>query len=95
LEKRGVVEITTFAEKQLKRVPKVIKEAVLIWVETVQEEGIGAVRRLPGYHDEPLRGVRLGQRSIRLNRSFRLFYTETKGGSINVVTVKEINKHDY
>lgn len=68
------VIITPFAEKQLKRMPTHIKEHVLYWAQSVEMQGIWEVRRLPGYHDEPLKGDRRGQRSIRLNKAYRLIY---------------------
>jgi proteic killer suppression protein len=45
------------------------------------------------YHDEPLKGDRLGQRSIRLSRSYRLIYIESQ--ELGVVKVVEVNKHEY
>ena len=50
------VIITPFAEKQLKRVPVHLKEHVLYWAHSVERQGILEVRKLPGYHDEPLKG---------------------------------------
>ncbi len=54
-----------------------------------------AVRRSPGYHDEPLRGSRAGQRSIRLSKAYRAFYTEDSRGSIRIITIIEVTKHEY
>lgn len=53
------------------------------------------MRKIPGYHDEPLRGKRDGQRSIRLSKSYRAIYEIKQDGSIEVVMVMEVNKHDY
>ena len=92
---RCKVEIKVFAEKQLARVPAYIREHVRYWAISVEELGIKEVRKLPGYHDEPLRGDRKGQRSIRLNRSYRLIYVEDTAGEIIVISVLEVNKHDY
>jgi proteic killer suppression protein len=52
------------------------------------------VRKAPGYHDEPLKGDRLGQRSIRLSRSYRAIY-EIKSSNVEFVSIKEVSKHDY
>jgi proteic killer suppression protein len=57
--------------------------------------GMPSVRKLPGFHDEPLKGTRLGQRSIRLNRAYRAIYMERHGGGIELVEVIEVNKHEY
>ncbi len=82
-------------EKQLRKIPKFIQEAAAIWVETVESIGIRECRKIKGYHDEPLRSDRLGQRSVRLNKAYRLFYTEDNKGALHIVTIEEINKHDY
>jgi proteic killer suppression protein len=42
----------------------------------VEEQGIEEAREIPGYHDEPLRGEREGQRSVRLSRAYRAIYIE-------------------
>ena len=95
LDKRYSVTITRTAEKQLRRLPARIKEAALVWAESVEEEGLRAVRKLPGYHDEPLAGERKGQRSVRLTIAYRLFYEETDDGIVSIVRILEINKHEY
>ena len=57
-------------EKQLKKLPKYIKEAALVWIASVEKEGIQDIRKIKGYHDEPLKGDRSGQRSVRLNKAY-------------------------
>lgn len=89
------VELTRFAEKRLKRLPVEIREALLVWAETIELHGIQAMRKSPGYHDEALKGDRLGQRSSRLNRAYRVIYIERDAGEIVIVGVLEVNKHDY
>lgn len=89
------VWITKFAEKQLKKLPKAITAAFYTWVQTVEMEGLRKTRTLPGYHDEPLKGDRKGQRSVRLNRAYRVIYEETTSGNLILVAVQEVNKHDY
>ena len=51
------------------------------------------MRKVPGYHDEPLRGKRAGQRSVRLSRSYRAIYMEEMDKVL--VKVLEVNKHEY
>ncbi len=58
-------------------------------------EGLQKIRKIPGFHDEPLKGVRKGQRSIRLNKAYRAIYQLGKSGKIEVVEIIEVNKHDY
>lgn len=87
------VNLTRFAEKQVVKLPFNIQEALRYWVEAVEFLGLHEVRKLPGYHDEPLKGHRQGQRSVRLNRSYRVIYIETlKNIEIQVI---EVHKHDY
>jgi hypothetical protein len=31
-------------------------DKLMAWVEAVEEDGLEATRRVPGFHDEPLRG---------------------------------------
>lgn len=87
------VVISKFGEKQLRRIPENIRESLRYWAEAVEREGIRQIRRLSGYHDEPLKGDRRGQRSIRLSRSYRAIYVETvEGLEVNII---EVNKHEY
>jgi proteic killer suppression protein len=88
------VEITKLAEKQLRKVPRHIVDNLMIWVAAVEESGVEEVRKVPGYHDEPLKGDHAGQRSIRLSRAYRAIY-EVKGGVAKFVSVEEVNKQDY
>lgn len=92
---RCVVTISKFAEKQLRKIPAQIRENLYIWAKSVEIRGIGEVRKLKGYHDEPLKGKRQGQRSIRLNRAYRAIYEESQNGEVTLVGVLEVNKHDY
>lgn len=95
LRRRYVVQFMKFAAKQMDRLPAQIREAVYLWKESVEYLGLPEVRRSKGYHDEPLRGQRSGQRSVRLNRSYRLIYEEIEQGETHIVGVQEINKHEY
>lgn len=61
----------------------------------IEEHGISMMRRIPGYHDEPLKGDRRGQRSSRLSQAYRVIYIENEDGELIVVGVLEVNKHDY
>ena len=61
----------------------------------VEEGGIRETRMHKGFHDEPLKGKRSGQRSIRLNRAYRAIYREQASGEIELIEVLEVNKHEY
>lgn len=95
MERTSQVTLTKFAEKQLKRLPKNIIAAYFTWVRSVELEGIRKVRKLSGYHDEPLKGDRKGQRSVRLNKSYRVIYEELETDKVILVGVQEVSKHDY
>ena len=61
--------------------------------EIFKKIGIYESRSIKGFHDEPLRGDRSGQRSVRLNHKYRLFYILTEG-KIQIITIIEINNHE-
>ena len=88
------VELSKKALKQLNSIPKPIVIKLLSWVEAVELKGLREIRKLPGFHDEPLKGKRRGQRSIRLNKAYRAIYT-IKKGKVEFVLVEEVNKHEY
>ncbi len=88
------VEITRLAEKQLRKLPRHIVDNLMIWVAAVEHDGLEEVRKVPGYHDEPLKGDRRGQRSIRLSRAYRAIY-EIKGYTARFVSAEEVSKHEY
>jgi len=52
------------------------------------------MKKVSGYYDEPLKGKRKGQRSIRLNKAYRAFYVINKNGMIEFEVI-EVNKHEY
>lgn len=81
--------------KSFRKLPHYVVARLKEWVKSVEEKGIREVRKSTGYHDEPLRGKRRGQRSVRLTRAYRIIYSEYKDGCIEVVLVEEVNKHDY
>lgn len=89
------IVLTHKAQKDLRKLPRNIVESFYNWTVTVEKIGLEKTRKIPGYHDEPLHGKRAGQRSIRLNRSYRAFYIIDESGKIQIVQVLEINKHNY
>ena len=82
-------------KSSLKKIPKHILAAYNTWVRTLELDGIQAMRMLPGYHDEPLRGRRQGQRSVRLSKAYRVIYEEAESGNVILIGVQEVNKHEY
>lgn len=77
-----------------KKLPERIVEKIYAWILRIEMNGLPNTRKITGFHDEPLKGNRFGQRSIRLNRAYRLIYIEIPGNII-VVKVIEVNKHEY
>ena len=69
------------------------------WVAAVEDQELEEVRKVPGYHDEPLLGDRAGERSIRLSRSYRAFYVVRdrpgQDQTLEFISIEEINKHGY
>jgi toxin HigB-1 len=90
----NTVILSRRAMKDLKSIPKHIIDKLETWVDAVEREGLEEVRKTPGYHDEPLKGIRQGQRSIRLSRSYRAIYMIVKE-KIQFVQVEEVSKHEY
>jgi proteic killer suppression protein len=81
--------------KQLRKLPSFVVDKLLAWAKSVELKGLREIRKIPGYHDEPLHGDRKGQRSIRLSKAYRAIYTEARDGTVNLVVIEEVNKHEY
>lgn len=80
-------------EKSLKRVPDFIRKKTIFWIFLVESKGLSEVMKSPGFHDEPLHGKRQGQRSVRLNRAYRLLYRAVEDRVH--IELLEVNKHEY
>lgn len=89
------VILSKSVQKEIERIPKNLQRKLFYWVKAVMEFGLLKVRQTKGFHDEPLKGERLGQRSIRLNKAYRAIYIVTRDGEIEFVEIIEVNKHDY
>lgn len=83
------------ARKQLRRMPRHIVENLAAWVDDVETRGLEAVRKVPGYHDEPLHGDRQDQRAIRLSRAYRAMYVVKEDEAGTFASIEEVSKHDY
>jgi proteic killer suppression protein len=80
--------------KDLERLPGHIVMKLNAWRDAVEKQGLEEVRKVPGFHDEALKGDRKGQRSIRLSRGYRALYRMVQGEQ-SYVLVEEVNKHEY
>jgi len=82
-------------KNELRYLPQHIIHKFQGWIEMVELFGVRKARLIAGFHDEPLKGKREGQRSIRLNRAYRAFYIETNEKEMEIILVIEVNKHEY
>ena len=89
-----VVDLSKVENEIRYKIPKAIVEKIKIWSLRIKLDGMHKTRMIKSYHDEPLKGDRYGQRSIRLNRKYRLIYEEM-GKEIIIVSVIEVNAHEY
>jgi proteic killer suppression protein len=89
------VKFSDKALKDLRKIPLSINLKLYSWIEMVGHDGLSQVRKIPGYHDEPLKGQRKGQRSIRLNIAYRAIYVIKESGVIDFIEIQEVNKHAY
>jgi proteic killer suppression protein len=84
------------ATKDLQKIPRFLQVNFHRWVTYLTEVGYEETQKVKGFHDEPLKGLREGQRSVRLNRAYRVFYqviAETQ--EVIILNILEINKHEY
>ena len=89
------VKLTKTAQHGLTSCPDYIASKFKYWVSLVETMGLESVRKIKGFHDEPLKGKRSGQRSVRLNKSYRAIYAINRDGGVEIVEVQEVNKHEY
>ena len=89
------VVFTKQALRDLKKIPRYLTVKLQAWVDAIAHRGLSDVMRTPGYHDEPLKGKRKGQRSIRISRGYRAIYHILSDGSVEFIEVIEVNKHEY
>ena len=89
------VILTKPAKRALLKMPLHIVRKLQSWIDDVEDAGLSETRKIPGYHDEPLKGNRAGQRSIRLSKAYRAIYMMAHEGKIEIVKLLEVSKHDY
>lgn len=82
-------------EKQLDAVPEHVVGSFFDRVLAVERDGMESVRKLPGYHDEGLKGELKGLRSVRLTKAYRVLYRVTGDGGVKIAAVTRVSKHDY
>jgi len=92
-EPKHEFRFTRTFEKQMELVPSYIRSKAMQWIFMVELMGLASVSQSKGFHDEPLQGKRKGQRSVRLNKAYRIIYKVVE--SSIVIELLEVNKHDY
>jgi toxin HigB-1 len=89
------VDLTKEAKRDLRKVPKHIAYKLAMWTDSIEKKGLIETRKVPGYHDEPLKGKRKGQRSIRLSKAYRAIYDIKNNQKVEFISILEVNKHEY
>jgi proteic killer suppression protein len=90
-----VVTLSRRARKDLRAAPRHVATKLYFWFSEVERVGLEEARKYPGFHDEPLRGRRQGQRSIRLSKAYRAIYVIREDAFAEFVSVEEVTKHGY
>jgi proteic killer suppression protein len=80
-------------EKTCRKLPSETVKKYELWKSIVFRHGPDKLREFPGFHEEKLKGERLGERSSRLSLQYRVIYTVEK--EVITVRVLEITPHKY
>lgn len=81
------------AQKICRKLPVAVLKKYELWKNLVFRHGPDILREFRGFHDEKLKGSRVGQRSSRLNLQYRVIYKVEH--DVITVYVLEITPHDY
>jgi proteic killer suppression protein len=84
---------TKQAQKGFASAPPQVKAKLNQWISDVRKDGLSVVRQAPTYRDEPLKGQRQGEHSIRLNHQWRAIYKVEHNRL--TLTLLEVTPHDY
>lgn len=76
-----------------RKLPLAVLKKYELWKNLVFRHGPDVLREFPGFHDEKLKGSRMGQRSSRLSLLYRVIYQVER--DVVSVHVLEITPHDY
>ncbi len=79
--------------KICRKLPEAVVKKYELWKDIVFRHGPEKLKEFPEFHDEKLKGERVGQRSSRLSLQYRVIYTVER--DIVTVFVLEITPHDY
>ena len=76
-----------------RKLPPAVVKKYELWKNLIFRHGPDKLREFPGFHDEKLKGTRVGERSSRLRLQYRVIYKVEKQ-SVSVF-VLEITPYDY
>lgn len=51
------IELSKQARKDLKKIPDYIILKLQFWIDSIEQIGLYETRKIPGFHDEPLREI--------------------------------------
>ena len=72
---------------------KSVRKKFFTWTNEVEKKGLEEVRKVGGFHDEPIRS-QPGKRSVRLSEGYRLCYESvTENGVTELVVLAIFNSH--
>jgi hypothetical protein len=89
------VELSSKAGSQLAKMPEYIVRKFALWVDLISVDGLATARAIPGYRNHILKGEWKRYRAIRLSNAYRAIYQERQAGTVQLVYIEEVNKHDY
>jgi len=79
--------------KTCRKFPSQMVKKYELWKSVVFRHGPAKLKEFPGFHDEALKGKRIGERSSRLSLQYRVIYAVRK--DVVTVYVLEITPHQY
>lgn len=78
------------------KLPTQVKEKFLKWTAEVEAKGLEEVKKIPGYHDEPIKAFAGERRSVRLSDGFRACYESVlENGTmiLKIITISQDHKN--
>ena len=79
--------------KTCKKLPLAVVKKYELWKDIIFRHGPEKLKEFPGFHDEKLKGERVGQRSSRLSLQYRVIYSVER--QTVTIYVLEITPHKY
>ena len=80
-------------QKFCPKLPLSVLKKYELWKNLIFRHGLEILRQFPGFHDEKLKGKRMGQRSSRLSLQYRVIYSVQR--QLVTVFVLELTPQEY